>query len=71
MTATEFTCRLIDHALSELAERMEWMPDVEFVDQHTAIHAEASTPTIDIVAAVLEREYWRRWPEGRDGGALS
>lgn len=65
MTATELTIRLIDHARTELAERIERMPDVEFLDQHAAIHAEPRSATIDIVAAVFEREYWRRWPTGR------
>lgn len=40
MTAAEFTCRLVEHALGELAERVERLPDVEFLDQHAAAHAE-------------------------------
>ncbi|MEO3385110.1 hypothetical protein [Mesorhizobium sp. CAU 1741] len=63
-----FTCRLIDHALAELAERVEAMPAGDFIDQHTAVHAETRSPTIDLVASVLEREFWRRWPEGREDG---
>lgn len=70
MMVAEFTCRLVDHALAELAERLASMPEVEFLDQHTAIHAEPRSATVDIVAAIFEREYWRRWPAGREDGEV-
>jgi hypothetical protein len=66
MNAVDFSRRLIEHALAELSERVERMPDVEFIDEHARIHAEPRSQTGDLVAAVLERELWRRWPEGRE-----
>lgn len=67
MTPTTFAVRLIENALGELSERVEAMDDATFLAAHRQIHAEPRSATIDIVAAVLERELWRRWPEGRSG----
>jgi hypothetical protein len=64
MSVSAFTLRLITHALAELAERIEKMPDATFLSEHQAVHDEVRTPAIDMVAAVLEREWWRRFPEG-------
>ena len=42
------------------------MSDHQFSHEHEAVHAIDNTPTIEIIAAVYEVEYWRRWPEGRE-----
>lgn len=65
MSPAAFARKLIENALGELAERVEAMPDAEFLAAHQAAHDEPRSATVDIVAAVLEREWWRRWPEGR------
>ncbi|TSE07589.1 hypothetical protein C1D09_018835 [Mesorhizobium intechi] len=46
---------------SEAVERM-----LRFLAEHQAAHGAPRTPAGDLVAAALEREYWKRWPEGRD-----
>ncbi|MBB6411275.1 hypothetical protein HNQ71_003949 [Mesorhizobium sangaii] len=35
----------------------------KFMAEHAAIHREAHSNTLDVVASAYEREYWRRWPE--------
>jgi len=67
--AWRFCASLIENALAELSERAEKMSDISFLSEHAAAHDAGRSPTIDIVAAVLEREWWRRWPEGRDEDA--
>ena len=42
------------------------MPERKFMAEHSAIHREVRSNTVDLVASAYEREYWRRWPEGRD-----
>ncbi|MER9403689.1 hypothetical protein NKI36_06455 [Mesorhizobium caraganae] len=56
----------IDQALGHLAEAVERMPEAAFLAEHQAAHDEPRSASVDAAAAVLEREYWRRWPEGRD-----
>jgi hypothetical protein len=56
----------IDQSLACVAEAVERMPDDRFLAEHQAAHDAPRSPSIDMVAAVLERELWRRWPEGRD-----
>lgn len=56
----------IDQSLACVAEAAERMPDDRFLAEHQAAHDEPHSPSIGMVAAVLEREWWRRWPEGRD-----
>ncbi|MER8846915.1 hypothetical protein [Mesorhizobium australicum] len=56
----------IDQALGCLAECVEKMPEHVFLAEHQAAHDEPRSPSVDLTAAVLEREWWRRWPEGRD-----
>jgi hypothetical protein len=42
------------------------MPDDRFLAEHQAAHDAPRTPAGDLVAAALEREWWRRFPCGRD-----
>jgi hypothetical protein len=42
------------------------MPDAVFLAEHPAAHPEARSATVDLVASVLEREMWKRWPDGRE-----
>ncbi|ESY89244.1 hypothetical protein [Mesorhizobium sp. LNHC229A00] len=56
----------IEQALGHLAEAVEQMPDERFLAEHQAAHDEPRSPSDDMVAATLEREFWRRWPSGRD-----
>ena len=55
----------IDQALGHLAEAVERMPEPQFLAEHQAAHDAPRTPAGDLVAAALEREYWKRWPDGR------
>ncbi|MER9309795.1 hypothetical protein NKI51_10795 [Mesorhizobium australicum] len=66
MTAYRCTAVWIDCALGHLAEAVERMPDDRFLAEHQAAHDEPRSASVDMVAAVLEREMWKRWPEGRD-----
>jgi hypothetical protein len=59
------TVAWIEQALAAFAEAVERMDDVVFLTEHQRAHDEPRSATVDIVAAVLEREYWKRWPEGR------
>ncbi|MER9237354.1 hypothetical protein NKI56_36400 [Mesorhizobium sp. M0622] len=45
---------------AHLAEAVERMPDDRFLAEHQAAHDEPRSPSVDLVAAVLERERWRR-----------
>jgi hypothetical protein len=56
----------LDQALACASEAIERLDDNRFLAEHEAIHAEPRSGTLDIVAAAYEREWWRRWPEGRD-----
>lgn len=56
----------IDQALGCFSAAVERMPDATMLAEHRAAHDEARSGSGDLVAAVLEREYWRRWPEGRE-----
>jgi hypothetical protein len=56
----------IEQSLACLAEAVERMADDRFLAEHQAAHDAPRSATVDVVAAVLEREWWRRWPEGRD-----
>ncbi|PBB20562.1 hypothetical protein [Mesorhizobium sp. WSM4313] len=56
----------INQALGCLSEAVERMPDVRFLAEHQSAHDAPRSPAGDLVASVLEREWWRRWPEGRD-----
>ncbi|SFP98252.1 hypothetical protein SAMN03159463_05309 [Mesorhizobium sp. NFR06] len=55
----------IDQALACLAEAVERMDEAQFLQEHQAAHNAPRSASVDAVAAVLEREYWKRWPEGR------
>lgn len=50
----------IDQSLAHVAEAVERMPDDRFLAEHQAAHDEPRSPSVDLVAAVLEREWWRR-----------
>ncbi|WP_120017224.1 hypothetical protein [Mesorhizobium waimense] len=56
----------IEQSLACLAEAVERMPEERFLAEHQAAHDAPRSPSGDMVATVLEREWWRRWPEGRD-----
>lgn len=56
----------IEQCLACFAEAVERMPEAKFLVDHQAAHNAPRSASGDMVAAVLEREYWRRWPEGRD-----
>lgn len=56
----------IDQALGHLAEAVEQMPEATFLAEHQAAHDAPRSASVDMVASVLEREWWRRWPCGRD-----
>ncbi len=56
----------IDQSLACLAEAVERMPESTFLAEHRAAHDAPRSPSGDLVSAVLEREWWRRFPEGRD-----
>ncbi|ESW91720.1 hypothetical protein X773_01185 [Mesorhizobium sp. LSJC285A00] len=56
----------IDQALGHLAEAVEQMPDDRFLSEHQAAHDEPRSASVDMVATVFEREWWRRYPGGRD-----
>lgn len=66
MTAWTFTRSLIEHALAELGERVERMDEGRFLQEHEAAHASPRSPAIDLVASVLEAEWIKRFPTGRD-----
>ncbi|MER9298760.1 hypothetical protein NKI38_20030 [Mesorhizobium sp. M0621] len=66
MSAYRSTSVWIEQALACLAEAVERMPDDRFLAEHLAAHNEPRSPSVDMVATVLEREWWRRFPEGRD-----
>jgi hypothetical protein len=42
------------------------MPTQTFLAEHQAAHDAPRSSSVDMVATVLEREWWRRFPEGRD-----
>ena len=56
----------IDQALGCLAEAVERMPEPQFLAEHQAAHDAPRSASVDAVAAVLEREWWRRFPDGRE-----
>jgi hypothetical protein len=56
----------IEQSLACLAEAVERMPEGTFLAEHQAAHDAPRSPSVDMVACVLEREWWRRFPEGRD-----
>lgn len=66
MKAYRSAATWIDQALGCLSEAVERMPETQFLIEHAAAHDAPRTPAGDVVAAVLEREWWKRWPEGRD-----
>lgn len=65
MTATEFTLRLVDHALAELAERVERMPAEEVEDELEQLLAGGRSASGDMVAAILSQEISRRDRDAR------
>lgn len=66
MTPAYHSARVwIEQALAAFAEAVERMPEDRFLAEHQAAHEEPRAAAVDIVAGVLEREWWRRWPEGR------
>jgi hypothetical protein len=65
VTAVEFTTRLITHALAELAERVERMPDSDLVAALDGVAASGRSSAGDLVAGILEAEHRRRWREAR------
>lgn len=56
----------IDQALGCWAEAAERMPEERFLAEHQAAHDAPRSPSGDLVSAVLEREWWRRYPDGRE-----
>jgi hypothetical protein len=56
----------IEQSLACLAEAVERMPEQTFLAEHQAAHDAPRSPSVDLAASVLEREWRRRWPEGRD-----
>jgi len=66
MTAYRSAAVWIEQSLVCLAEAVERMPEDRFLAEHAAAHDGPRSASIDMVASVLEREWWRRFPEGRD-----
>ncbi|RAZ90153.1 hypothetical protein DPM33_15100 [Mesorhizobium hawassense] len=66
MNAYRSAATWIETALGCFAEAAERMPEAAFLAEHQAAHDAPRTPAGDLVASVLEREWWRRWPEGRE-----
>jgi hypothetical protein len=66
MNAYRSAATWIDQSLACLAEAVERMPEAAFLAEHAAAHDGPRSASVDMVAAVLEREWWRRWPEGRE-----
>ncbi|MER9445887.1 hypothetical protein NKI79_32215 [Mesorhizobium sp. M0340] len=58
--------RRFDQWLAHVAKAIGRMDDDRFRAEHQAAHDEPRSPSVDMVAAVLEREWWRRRAEGRD-----
>jgi hypothetical protein len=56
----------IDQELGCFSSAVERMDERTFLVEHQAALDEPRSGPGDLVAAVLEREYWRRWPDGRD-----
>lgn len=56
----------IDQTLGCFAEAVERMDEARFLAEHQAAHDAPRSASVDMVATVLEREWWRRWPEGRE-----
>jgi hypothetical protein len=56
----------IETALGCFAEAVERMPEAAFLDEHQAAHDAPRSGAGDLVAAVLENEWWKRFPNGRD-----
>ncbi|RUT88133.1 MULTISPECIES: hypothetical protein [unclassified Mesorhizobium] len=56
----------IEQTLACLAEAVERMPEPVFLAEHQAAHDAPRSQSGDMVATVLEREWWRRFPEGRE-----
>lgn len=56
----------VDQALGCWAEAVERMPESTFLAEHQAAHDAPRSPSVDMVATVLEREWWRRFPDGRE-----
>jgi hypothetical protein len=56
----------VDAALAQLGDAVASMDDAAFLRAHQAAHDERQRPAVDLVAAVFEADYWRRWPHGRD-----
>lgn len=54
----------IEQTKACLAEAVERMPEQTFLAEHQAAHDAPRSASVD--AAVLEREYWKRYPEDRD-----
>ncbi|MDX8478602.1 hypothetical protein RFN28_08920 [Mesorhizobium sp. VK24D] len=61
MTAYRSAAAWIDQALGCLAEAVERMPDDRFLAEHAAAHDAPRSLSVNMVPAVLEREWWRRW----------
>ncbi|MER8504034.1 hypothetical protein NKJ72_16915 [Mesorhizobium sp. M0045] len=65
MTSTDRSAAAwIDQSLAHVAEAIGRMDDDRFLAEHQSAHDEPRSPSVDMVAAVLE--WWRRWPVGRD-----
>ncbi|MER8880158.1 hypothetical protein [Mesorhizobium sp. M0684] len=60
MTATDRSAAVwIDQSLAHVAEAIGRMDD-RFLAEHQSAHDEPRSPSVDMIAAVLEREWWRR-----------
>lgn len=65
MKVTEFTLRLVDHALAELAERVQRMPARDVEGELEQLLAGGRSASGDLVAAILTREVERRDRDAR------
>lgn len=65
MSPTTFTLRLVEHALAELAERVEAMPYAELIAALAELEASGRSAAGDLVVSVLDREVQRRDQEAR------
>jgi hypothetical protein len=72
-TRSAFTATVvvIDTALALLAANAAKMSDEELLVEHAAAHERESDAVGDVAAAVLEREWLIRWPEGRPAEDLA
>ncbi|WP_158614562.1 MULTISPECIES: hypothetical protein [Mesorhizobium] len=57
MTAYRSAATWIDQALGHLAVAVEQMPEAQFLAEHQAVHDAPRSASVDLTAAVLEREW--------------